>query len=150
MATALQYTPVTREEVRTDLGRFLTLFTELEDRDGVMPMFSAAIDAEWHRLLDDPDAYGRFCDRHTGGARIGHRPLTGQGTVEWVPAYQERYGTLPPAWFADAAGTVDAAAYGAYLRTGTVVTGWDCSPIEGGDDTDTDDDGAAPRPSVRR
>ncbi|MER7790917.1 hypothetical protein [Streptomyces sp. NPDC097640] len=115
-----------------ELGKFFTLYAERQARgdDRVMPMFSARIDAAWHRLNTHPAALAAFSERHAG-MPVGHAPLKGSGRVNWIEEYAARFGTLPAVWFADASGWVDTDALGRYERTGTVVTNWDCSPVPG-------------------
>ncbi|MFF8310881.1 hypothetical protein [Streptomyces lydicus] len=135
---------VSRVEARTELGRFLRLLATRTERNenGFMPMFSAFIDAEWHTLLSDPEAYASFCGAN-GGAVVGHQPLAGSGPVDWIGEYEAAYGPLTAAWFADASGAVDEGALATYARAGTVVTAWDCGPVPGGDG---DDDGVTRLP----
>ncbi|GGS79409.1 hypothetical protein [Streptomyces cinerochromogenes] len=119
---------------RIELGRFLAVAAErLAAGHTVVEMFSGAVDAEWHRFLDDP-GYTAFCTDHAGGV-LGHAAVAGAGEISWVAAYEEMFGTLPEIWFTDADGTVDTGALGRYRRTGVVVAEWDCSPTSGdGDD----------------
>lgn len=52
---------------RTELGKFFQVSALQFDAGLSAPeMFSAAIDAEWHQLLHDPQ-YAQFCAEHAGG-----------------------------------------------------------------------------------
>ncbi|QTE00667.1 hypothetical protein [Streptomyces cyanogenus] len=119
---------------RIELGRFFAVAAErLAAGHAVVEMFSGAIDAEWHRFLDDP-AYATFCADHAGGV-LGHAAAAGAGEISWVAAYEEMFGMLPECWFTDADGKVDTDALTRYRQTGIVVAEWDCSPTSGdGDD----------------
>lgn len=130
-----------------ELGRFLRLTTDLtaQDEQGAMPMFSAYVDAAWHRLLENPLEYEPFCVEHAG-VPVRHVELTGTGPIGWVAAYETAYGPLPEVWFADASGVVDGGLLAEYRSTGTVVTSWDCSPAPGDSDPH-DGDTAEPRPT---
>ncbi|MFI7174640.1 hypothetical protein [Streptomyces spororaveus] len=120
---------------RIELGRFLTVSAaRFKDGHTKVEMFSGAIDAEWHQLLDSSD-YAEFCTQHAG-QQVGHVRLKGSGEIAWVTAYEALYGSLPEVWFTDAAGEVDIEAVDRYRTTGVVVAEWDCSPIGGGDGDD--------------
>lgn len=113
-----------------ELGKFFALFGERQSRgdNRPMPMFSACIDAEWHRLSADPDRLASFCDRHAGIPLV-HVPVQGSGRVDWIEEYTARFGPLPPVWFTDASGQIDTAVLHRYERDGTVITSWDCTPV---------------------
>ncbi|CAM5678115.1 MULTISPECIES: hypothetical protein [Streptomyces] len=119
---------------RIDLGRFFSVAAErLAAGHAVVEMFSGAIDAEWHRFLDDPE-YAAFSTDLAGGV-LGHVAAAGAGEISWVAVYEKRFGMLSEVWFTDADGTVDAGALARYRETGAVVAEWDCSPTSGdGDD----------------
>lgn len=70
------------------------------------------------------------------GQVVGHQVNLGDGRISWISDYEARFGKLPPMWFADAAGTVDQAAYATYCATGEVFHSWDCSPAGDGEDDD--------------
>ncbi|MGW2491940.1 hypothetical protein ACWCV9_32605 [Streptomyces sp. NPDC001606] len=126
---------------RRELGRFLALAKQRFDRGGApAEMFSPAVDAEWHRMLDTPD-YAAFSAERAGTV-LGHREAQGYGPIGWVAAYEEAYGPLHEIWFTDAEGVLDESALARYRETGTVVAEWDCSPTSG----DGDDEAA---PSTR-
>ncbi|MEU2366519.1 hypothetical protein ABZ616_38230 [Streptomyces noursei] len=125
----------TKTAEQVELGRFLKITTrQFNARRPAPEMFSPAIDAEWHRLLDSPD-YLAFCTEHAG-RRIGHATNTGAGEVSWVRAYEEMFGPLPEIWFTDQHGRLDHEGLAHYRETGTVVAEWDCSPVpgDGGDE----------------
>ncbi|MGW7820138.1 hypothetical protein ACWGLF_18870 [Streptomyces puniciscabiei] len=124
---------------RVELGRFFKVTVRrFEEGQSAPEMFSGAVDAEWHRLLNTPE-YADFCTAHAGSL-IGHAENTGAGEISWVKAYQEMFGPLPEIWFTGADGQVDALALGRYRDTGIVVAEWDCSPTGG------DGDDIAPKP----
>ncbi|WP_329492985.1 hypothetical protein [Kitasatospora herbaricolor] len=95
-------------------------------------MFSAAVDAAWHRLLDSSD-YEAFCTVAAGRV-LGHHADRGHGPVAWAGAYEEAYGPLPEIWFTDEDGILDTVALARYREDGTVTASWLCSPAGGGDD----------------
>lgn len=120
---------------KVELGRFFTVSAgRFKDGHTTVEMFSGAIDAEWHQLLDSPE-YAEFSTQHAG-QQIGHAPLKGLGEIAWVTAYEALFGPLPQVWFTNAAGEVDTEALDHYRTTGVVVAEWDCSPIGGGDGDD--------------
>lgn len=130
-------TEVTATASRAELHKFfLVAATSKQPPE----MFSRCIDAEWHRMLAEPD-YEEFC-LGTVGRRVGHAKKPGHGEVCWVDTYHDRFGTLPAVWFADEDGNVDYGAYAHYragLATGQpspIVTAWDCIPTTGDEDDD--------------
>ncbi|MDQ1019885.1 hypothetical protein [Streptomyces afghaniensis] len=115
---------------RIELGKFFQVSIRQINADQAVPeMFSAAIDAEWHRLLNDPE-YAEFCTANAGRL-INHVENTGYGRISWVDAYEEMFGQLPEVWFTDAEGVLDERALARYRETGEVWAEWDCSPIPG-------------------
>lgn len=118
----------------TELHRFLTITGQRLKNGQPMPqMFSPAVDAAWHEMLDTP-AYAALC-QETAGQPIRHVANNGYGPIAWVAAYEAEYGPLPEIWFTDAEGTVDDQALARYRSTGTLVAEWDCGPVGGdGDD----------------
>ncbi|WP_405931576.1 hypothetical protein [Streptomyces sp. NBC_00827] len=115
---------------RIELGKFFQVSVRQFDADQAAPeMFSAAIDAEWHRLLNDPE-YAAFCTANVGRL-INHVENTGYGRISWVDAYEEMFGQLPEVWFTDAEGVLDERALARYRETGEVRAEWDCTPIPG-------------------
>ncbi|MFJ6771594.1 hypothetical protein ACIQOV_11610 [Kitasatospora sp. NPDC091257] len=118
-----------------ELGKFFTVTARRIDAGEVAPeMFSAAIDAAWHRLATDPAAHQAFTLRHAGRT-LAHVESAGSGFISWVGAYEEAYGPLPEVWFTDADGMVNAEALARYRETGEVWAEWNCSPEPGdGDD----------------
>ncbi|WTS75123.1 hypothetical protein OG472_01685 [Streptomyces sp. NBC_00207] len=124
--------------VRAELGKFLALAGYRFNRGESAPqMFSAAIDAEWHELVDSPE-YAAFSIEHAG-AVAAHVEGRGEGYVTWVSAYEEAYGPLPELWFTDADGQVDKTALAAYRETGKVWASWNCGPdFTAGSGSDTE------------
>ncbi|MFJ4697829.1 hypothetical protein ACIP5N_06680 [Streptomyces sp. NPDC088768] len=117
-----------------ELARFFTLAGQSPE-DAPMPgMFSGAVDAEWHRVLNQPE-YRGLC-LATAGKVLVHVPLRGSGPVAWVGDYEKQWGALPEIWFTDENGVVDRVSYDAYRKTGDVVAAWDCGPAGGGDGDD--------------
>ncbi|MGW2103638.1 hypothetical protein ACWCPX_39400 [Streptomyces olivaceoviridis] len=118
----------------TELRRFLTIAGQRFSNGQSAPeMFSPAVDAAWHEMLNTP-AYTALC-LETAGQPIRHVANNGHGPIAWVSAYEAAYGPLPDIWFTDAHGNVDQDAIARYSETGTVVAEWDCSPTGGdGDD----------------
>ncbi|MET8980959.1 hypothetical protein ABZX85_35690 [Streptomyces sp. NPDC004539] len=117
---------------RTELGRFFEVSARQFAADQPVPeMFSAAVDAEWHLLLNDPE-YGAFCAEHAGRL-VNHVENTGFGRVSWVAAYEEMFGPLPEVWFTDADGVLNERALTRYRETGEVWAEWDCTPLPSDD-----------------
>jgi hypothetical protein len=142
MTLLMERPSFTEDDALVELGRFFHLTRSQPANDEILPMFSAFIDAVWHRLLDHPEQYGAFCQTHAGSP-VQHVELVGEGRVNWITAYEKQFGALPDIWFADAEGVVDQAVLDTYHYTGTVTTNWDCSPQR----PDGDDAGA---PQSRR
>ncbi|MFI9242764.1 hypothetical protein ACIGXF_09240 [Streptomyces sp. NPDC053086] len=66
---------------RIELGRFFAVAAErLAAGHTVVEMFSSAVDAEWHRFLDDPE-YAAFCTDHARGV-LGHAAAAGAGGID--------------------------------------------------------------------
>ncbi|SHN32450.1 hypothetical protein [Streptomyces yunnanensis] len=124
----------TKTVEQVELGRFLKVTARQFDAGRTAPeMFSPAIDAEWHRLLNSPD-YQAFCTEHAG-REIAHASTMGAGEVSWARSYEEMFGQLPEIWFTDQHGHLDHEGLAHYRETGTVVAEWNCAPAPGdGDD----------------
>lgn len=130
-------TQVNQEAARIELSRFFTIAETVETAP---EMFSAYIDAEWHRLLGSAE-YEELC-RTAVGRPVGHRADVGRGTPSWLESYHERYGVLPAVWFADADGVVDRELHLRYLaawgapagRAPELIVAWDCTPTTNDDD----------------
>ncbi|MGJ5898352.1 hypothetical protein ACSCBZ_41385 [Streptomyces niveiscabiei] len=117
---------------RTELGRFFEVSARQFASDQPVPeMFSAAVDAEWHRLLNDP-GYAAFCAEHAGRP-VRHVENSGFGRISWVDAYEEMFGQLPQVWFTDADGVLNERAFTRYRETGEVWAEWDCTPLPSDD-----------------
>lgn len=87
---------------KVELGRFFTVSAaRFKDGHATVEMFSGAIDAEWHELLDSPE-FAEFCTQHAD-QQIGHALLKGSGEIAWVTAYEKLFGPLPEVWFTNAA-----------------------------------------------
>ncbi|MGV9267674.1 hypothetical protein ACWDRR_23785 [Kitasatospora sp. NPDC003701] len=118
----------------TELGKFFTIAARRIDAGEAAPeMFSAAVDAAWHRLVADPAAHVAFAVEHAGRT-LGHVESAGVGFISWVSAYEEAYGPLADIWFTDAGGAVNTAALARYRASGEVWAEWDCSPVPGDGD----------------
>jgi hypothetical protein len=120
----------TIEAAREELTKFFRIAQMAEEAPG---MFSAFIDAEWHRLAETPE-YAEFCQQAVGGS-VKHAPINGEGEITWLDLYHEKFGQLPAAWFADKNGIVDTAAFAQYLDTRTVRASWNCTPDTSADVT---------------
>jgi hypothetical protein len=108
-----------------ELGKFLSLCSE-GVKNLVMP--STFVDNVWHELHQNERAYNEFCHKHAG-SYIEHLEDEGQGTVQWVNEYEERYGSLPSVWFMNEKGEIDNQAYNQYLKTGIWErASWRCRP----------------------
>jgi len=119
-----------------ELGKFFTITARRFDAGQTAPqMFSTAIDAAWHQLVQDAEAHDAFAIRHAG-RKLAHVEYKGEGFISWVAAYEETYGPLPEIWFTNADGTVNTDALARYRETGIVVAEWDCGPVGGGDGDD--------------
>lgn len=136
-------TVVSEGVMLTELERVIELSRETRRP---LAMFSAGIDAVWHRLIETGEAYRRFCTRVAGGPvqhvqrefRIKHDPNTPPEnesehlSFDWIPLYERRYGPLSLAWFAKECGSVDVAAFERYQRDGCVDASWSCGVETGG------------------
>ncbi|GHJ38144.1 hypothetical protein Sm713_37530 [Streptomyces sp. TS71-3] len=109
-------------------------FRRFEEGHAPPEMFSGAVDAEWHQMMNTAE-YATFCTEQAG-ALIGHAECKGQGPISWVSAYEEMFGPLPELWFTDADGNVNTAALSLYRETGIAIAEWDCTPIGGDGDGD--------------
>ena len=114
----------TNEGAQQELVKFLSL---AYDSNQPCFMFSRFIDNEWHRLEKSSDEYSEFCSKRFGRF-IEHRQSAGSGRIEWVDAYEQRFGNLSPLWFANDKGQVDFARYTSYEQTHKVIACWDCHP----------------------
>lgn len=120
---------VAERDVERELDRYLILCSELGPG---LSMFSERIDEAWHERLDETDAYEASC-RALGIAPIGHLPAEeaeAPATHEWVSTYEERWGLLPEAWFANAVGIVDGEARDLYLSSRTITSAGCCQDTE--------------------
>ncbi|MDH6109916.1 hypothetical protein P3T36_005086 [Kitasatospora sp. MAP12-15] len=117
-----------------ELGKFFTITgRRLAGGQSAPEMFSAAIDAAWHRLAEDPIVHSEFAKAHAG-RDLTHAETGGRGVIEWVTAYEAAYGPLPVIWFTNSDGVVDSATLARYRETGVVVAEWNCSPAPGDGD----------------
>lgn len=96
--------------------------------DQPAPMFSPFIDEIWHELLKT-EGYADWSQKACGYI-IEHVPGNGTGTITWINDYHERFGQLPPEWFAAESGLIDQAAYAKYLKTFELEASWDCKPAK--------------------
>lgn len=114
--------------VMQELERFL-IVAEAHQGETGQPAFMPAcpIDGEWHRLLEDPDAYRGFC-HSTVGHDVPHRSIKGEGVLVWSAVYEKLYGKLPEIWFCDAEGNLNQTTRQQYLDTGVFRASWDCGP----------------------
>ncbi|MFI1265590.1 MULTISPECIES: hypothetical protein [Streptomyces] len=71
----------------TELRRFLTTCQRFDNGQSAPEMFSPAVDAAWHELLDTPQ-YAALC-QETAGQPIRHVVNSGRGSISWVTAYEE-------------------------------------------------------------
>lgn len=123
-------TATTATTATTELRRFLTITGQrLKNGQSAPEMFSPAVDAAWHELLDTPQ-YAALC-QEAAGQPIRHVANNGHGPIAWVAAYEEAYGPLPEIWFTHIDGNIDQDAIARYRETRTVVAEWDCSPAFG-------------------
>lgn len=114
---------VSYDAAKLELKKFL----QLAETSGFIPMFSKYIDKTWHDMSVDHLIYKDFCD-NLGVTAFEHLPLNGSGNIEWVPAYEQRFGKLTAEWFTDENGVVDGEAYQLYEQSGKVWACWDCGP----------------------
>jgi len=121
-------TAAQKASARAELGRFFQLPDPVDTEQ--YKMFSGAIDAVWHDLLADREAYDRFLAEASIPERFGHEPGEGFGVIQWVNEYHEQFGRLDAIWFTDAKGQLDRATYDTYLTTKTVVVAWNCGVIK--------------------
>jgi len=131
MATATEgiaLSDTDRAAATEELHKFFSLINGEEPSR--FKMFSPAVDAVWHDLLHRPDEYRAFLENAGASAGLGHAPASGFGVISWVEKYHAIYGQLPEIWFKDAEGNLNDGIYSTYLETSTVVTAWDCTPVE--------------------
>lgn len=125
----------TKNETNEELRRFFELAVA---HDESLPMFSPYLDAAWHRMLDTPNQYELFCVQSCG-QRLEHQRDAGVGNIDWILAYEERFGKLSPAWFTDVDGTLREDNLREYERTGHVRASWGCTPVIEKHKSDTSD-----------
>src|SRR4051812_45550930 len=119
MQTAVKQTAL------VELGKFINLCSE-GVKNLVMP--SAFVDNVWHGLIHDEEKYKDFCHQHADSV-IKHLEDKGEGTVQWVKDYEERYGSLHPVWFMNDKGEINNQAYTQYLNSGIWErASWRCRP----------------------
>ncbi|REK88782.1 hypothetical protein DY245_19085 [Streptomyces inhibens] len=120
----------TQTSERVELGKFFEASArEFEAGRAAPEMFSTAVDAAWHRLMQTP-GYAEFSIRHAGRV-YGHVSNCGAGRISWVCTYEEMFGPLPDIWFTGADGKFDREASARYQETGEVWGEWNCSPAPG-------------------
>ncbi|MEF8727522.1 MAG: hypothetical protein V5B34_04845 [Accumulibacter sp.] len=112
---------------KQELHKFFSLIPDVTDL-GSMKMPSCVVDDEWHELMRNEQDYILFCSE-SAGSYIGHAPGNGQSEIEWVGAYEKRYGKLPHIWFTQKNGFFDENGYQKYQDTGVMIASWDCGPV---------------------
>jgi hypothetical protein len=90
-------------------------------------MFSKFIDSIWHELLKDKKQYEDFCIEACGNV-IFHSESSGEGVIDFIEIYEEKYGKMPDVWFMDKNGDLDRKQYESYHGDNKFITGWDCTP----------------------
>lgn len=114
---------------KRELKKIFQVAVSPQCEGNVVCMPSCYVDTVWHKLLKDKKAYRRFC-LGAVGVVVAHLPNKGEGVLDWVPIYEARFGRLPPVWFTNPAGDLNASVHMAYLMIGTVRTSWDCTPLK--------------------
>jgi hypothetical protein len=127
LSTASRLSEAQQVAARDELTRFFQLVGDQNPEQ--FKMFSGAVDAIWHDLIQDPEVYRSFLNEGAIEPTMGHSPIAGFGVIEWVNQYHPRFGKLPQIWFTDEGGTLDEESYNAYLSTDVVVAAWDCGVI---------------------
>lgn len=134
---------ITEPNALEELARFFQLAASGKEDMG---MFSDYVDEAWHQLAKKPTEYEQFC-LNACGVMVDHIPgnemeRSVPQPILWIKDYEQRFGALGKAWFRNAEGILDTAAYDAYGQTGIVEAAWRCRPQTG------DDGGGRPRPSA--
>lgn len=111
-----------------ELKRFLIVAHMHKQETGQQAFMPVClVDAEWHRLLEQPDDYNEFC-HNAEGQDVRHEPAKGRGEISWTRTYEKLYGLLPEVWFQDMGGTLNMSRRQTYLDTGVFYASWDCTP----------------------
>lgn len=118
---------VSYEEGQKELEKFFSLLNvQGENKNKNMPR--CFVDTVWHKKLENSKEYEEFCN-NTVGSNVKHQKNSGFGEIEWFEEYEEKFGKLSPAWFANEKGEVDLEIFQKYIDTGDVKLEWDCNPI---------------------
>ncbi|OGI95461.1 hypothetical protein A2917_02790 [Candidatus Nomurabacteria bacterium RIFCSPLOWO2_01_FULL_42_17] len=118
---------------QVSLGRELQRFFQVAQihretgRRTFMP--ACPVDTEWHRRLKNPKRYKGFC-RSAVGHEVGHRPVKGEGKIDWTKTYEKLFGKLPEVWFQDTNRILNQQSRLKYLQTGVFHASWDCDPFD--------------------
>lgn len=111
-----------------ELGRFLMVAkTYQEENKGQVLMPACPVDTQWHELLDDNDEHKQFCHELIGHD-IEHRPISGEGEIDWTGTYERLFGPLPKIWFKDSDGNLNDLRWKDYQETGIFRASWECEP----------------------
>jgi hypothetical protein len=128
MNTARNSIDVNRTQALVELGRFFevaSIFHSATGKSANMP--ACMIDQTWHELMTDPSAYQAFTEKAVG-VSVEHMENKGEGLIEWVNTYREKFGILPALWFTAPSGAFNSELYDVYQGTGVLEMSWDCSP----------------------
>lgn len=116
-----------KELAKTELKKAFQLSTEGVD----VKMFSKYIDKVWHEMADNPEEYERFC-LESCGQIITHSQQSGEGVVDFVQIYEERFGKMPDVWFMDEEANLNIENFVNHLEGRQTISGWDCTPTHNG------------------
>jgi hypothetical protein len=126
--TVSNSTYVDRTQNLIELGRFFDVAAVFQSKTGKtanMPV--CIIDQAWHDLMVNPSAYADFTDSAVGSS-VDHLENKGEGIIEWVDIYHEKFGALPAVWFVSPLEFFDSELYDRYQRTRVLEMSWDCAP----------------------
>ena len=112
-----------KEQAKTELRKAFKLAVEGVD----VKMFSKFIDNVWHQMRNDPASYEDFSLEACGHV-ITHAEESGEGAIEFIKIYEEKYGKMPDVWFMDKEGELDIENFVNHIEGRSVITGWDCNP----------------------
>lgn len=113
------------ENAKKELSKIFVLHTE--GIQNINLPTNSYIDEVWHNMLKDKEAYEKF-SLDACGKVVNHLAQPGEGKLEWIESYENKYGKLNDLWFYDVNGELKEEELEHYHKNGEVVCSWDCKP----------------------